>query len=326
MIRTVCLFLLLAAGDTLSAQQCICWRRDKVTQLIFSSEVVKFRAGYTSNDAVSQSDGPVLYIQPVDSLAESNLNVITADGCYYAFNVIYDSTAAMVNYIITPSMAFYRENTATHPAAVGEQQPAETSAPTDGLDPKEQTPKDPLEIVGKKPDYIVANNIARLQKLVFMLKGCMSMSRMSISSSAWRTIAMWPSMWIISPSRSRPGKRKKPRHKSACSCNRCGSMNPCTAWGPKVPARSSMPSRSSPSVKRRSCWPRCWSWAVTAISACKFPNHLSSKPANYDTDRIRRLCLGGRRYRERSPEELPMAVPIDWRRDETLCQTPNHKP
>lgn len=171
MIRTVCLFLLLAAGDTLSAQQCICWRRDKVTQLIFPSEVVKFRAGYTSNDAVSQSDGPVLYIQPVDSLAESNLNVITADGCYYAFNVIYDSTAAMVNYIITPSMAFYRENTATHPATVGEQQPAETSAPTDGLDPKEQTPKDPLEIVGKKPDYIVANNIARLQKLVFMLKG-----------------------------------------------------------------------------------------------------------------------------------------------------------
>ena len=171
MIRTVCLLLLLSAGDTLSAQQCICWRRDKVTQLIFPSEVVKFRAGYTSNDAVSQSDGPVLYIQPVDSLAESNLNVITADGCYYAFNVIYDSTAAMVNYIITPSMAFYRENTATHPATVGEQQPAETSAPTDGLDPKEQTPKDPLEIVGKKPDYIVANNIARLQKLVFMLKG-----------------------------------------------------------------------------------------------------------------------------------------------------------
>lgn len=171
MIRTVCLFLLLAAGDTLSAQQCICWRRDKVTQLIFPSEVVKFRAGYTSNDAVSQSDGSVLYIQPVDSLAESNLNVITADGCYYAFNVIYDSTAAMVNYIITPSMAFYRENTATHPATVGEQQPADVSAPTDGLDPKEQTPKDPLEIVGKKPDYIVANNIARLQKLVFMLKG-----------------------------------------------------------------------------------------------------------------------------------------------------------
>ena len=68
----MCLSLLLAAGETLSAQQRICWRRDKVTQLIFPSEVVKFRAGYTSNDAVSQSDGPVLYIQPVDSLAESN--------------------------------------------------------------------------------------------------------------------------------------------------------------------------------------------------------------------------------------------------------------
>lgn len=208
MIRTVCLFLLLAAGDTLSAQQCICWRRDKVTQLIFSSEVVKFRAGYTSNDAVSQSDGPVLYIQPVDSLAESNLNVITADGCYYAFNVIYDSTAAMVNYIITPSMAFYRENTATHPAAVGEQQPAETSAPTDGLDPKEQTPKDPLEIVGKSPTISSQTISLDSRNSSSCSRGCMSMSRMSISSSAWRTIAMWPSMWIISPSRSRPGKRK----------------------------------------------------------------------------------------------------------------------
>lgn len=172
MIRCVmCLSLLLAAGETLSAQQRICWRRDKVTQLIFPAGVVKFRAGYTSNDAVSQSDGPVLYIQPVDSLAESNLNVITADGCYYAFNVVYDSKAARVNYIITPSMAFYRESGEEHSATVSEPQPADTSTPIEGIEPMTQAPKDPLASVGEKNDYIVANNIARLQKLVFMLKG-----------------------------------------------------------------------------------------------------------------------------------------------------------
>ena len=162
------LILLLAAGETLSAQQRICWRRDKVTQLIFPSEVVKFRAGYTSNDAVSQSDGPVLYIQPVDSLSESNLNVITADGCYYAFNVVYDSKAESVNYIITSSMAFYRESDVVQSASDSESNPA---TPIDNCDPMAQTPKDPLVIVGEKSDYIVANNIARLQKLVFMLKG-----------------------------------------------------------------------------------------------------------------------------------------------------------
>lgn len=171
MIRFVCLFLLLTAGETLSAQQRICWRRDKVTQLIFPAEVVKFRAGYTSNDAVSQSDGPVLYIQPVDSLAESNLNVITADGCYYAFNIIYDSTAAMVNYIITPSMAFYRENATEQSTAISEPQPDNTASPIGEPETKEQTPADPVMLAEKRPDFIVANNVARLQKLVFMLKG-----------------------------------------------------------------------------------------------------------------------------------------------------------
>lgn len=164
----MCLFLLLIAGGPLSAQQRICWRRDKVTQLIFPSEVVKFRAGYTSNDAVSQSDGPVLYIQPVDSLAESNLNVITADGSYYAFDVVYDTKAKSVNYIITSSMAFYRESDVAQNASGSEACPA---TPIDGYESMAQITKDPLMIVDENPGYIVANNIARLQKLVFMLRG-----------------------------------------------------------------------------------------------------------------------------------------------------------
>lgn len=169
MRRIICLFLLLGVAETISAQQRICWRRDKVTQLIFPADVVKFRTGYTSNDAVSQSDGPVLYIQPVDSLSESNLNVITADGCYYAFNVVYDTKAESVNYIITSSMAFYRANSTEQSA--GEQQTPSSISPIEKSEAKEQAAQDPMMIAEKKPDFIVANNVARLQKLVFMLKG-----------------------------------------------------------------------------------------------------------------------------------------------------------
>ncbi|MDE5852242.1 MAG: conjugal transfer protein, partial [Alistipes sp.] len=47
------------------AQPRVMWRCDKVTQLIFPADIVKFRTGYTSDDTVSQSDGRVLYIQPI---------------------------------------------------------------------------------------------------------------------------------------------------------------------------------------------------------------------------------------------------------------------
>lgn len=92
-----------------AAQQRIEWRRDKVTQIIFPADVVKFRTGYTSDDAISQSDGRVMYIQPVDAMPETNLNVQTADGRYYAFDVIYNNAASEVNYIVSPSMAIYQE-------------------------------------------------------------------------------------------------------------------------------------------------------------------------------------------------------------------------
>lgn len=170
MKRTICILTALGAVFAAAAQHRIEWRRDKVTQLIFPSEVVKFRTGYTSDDAVSQSDGRVLYIQPVDSLPESNLNVVTADGRYYAFNVAYDNSAETVNYIVTSSMAFYRE-----PGAVAETTDAvpvpDAGKQTEAGGRDDASGTGPLDRVKRRQDYIVANNVARLQKLVFMLKG-----------------------------------------------------------------------------------------------------------------------------------------------------------
>ena len=159
-------------ATTAVAQQRIEWRRDKVTQIIFPAEIVKFRTGYTSDDAISQSDGRVMYIQPVDSMPETNLNVQTADGRYYTFDVIYNNTASEVNYIVASSMAIYQasqasENVEAEPRADGTiHATAADDKPIEVLTQEQLFAK-----VKKMPDYIVANNVARLQKLTILLKG-----------------------------------------------------------------------------------------------------------------------------------------------------------
>lgn len=161
----ICIAGMLCLAPTLQAQERVAWRRDKVTQLIFPAEVVKFRAGYTSEDAMSQQDGRVMYIQPVDSMAETNLNVMTADGCYYTFTVVYDEAAEQVNFIVDPSAAIFREEI----QATVEKDGAEEMA--DERQVEERPVERVFELVKKRPDYIVTDNMAKLQKLSFLLKG-----------------------------------------------------------------------------------------------------------------------------------------------------------
>lgn len=166
MKKILCLSLLFV-GSSLHAQQCILWRCDKVTQLIFPAEIVKFRSGYTSEDAVSQSDGRVLYMQPVNVSPESNLNVITSDGRYYTFDVVYDPAAASVNYIIDPDTAFFQETSVPSP----EVKPSVDSVPDTLSMTSAYFPSRIWNQVRTMPDYIKVNNVARLQKLIFILMG-----------------------------------------------------------------------------------------------------------------------------------------------------------
>ena len=154
------------------AQQRIEWRRDKVTQIIFPADVLKFRTGYTSDDAISQSDGRVMYIQPGDTMPETNLNVQTADGRYYAFDVVYNNAASEVNYIVATSMAIYQDHIEpAQPEAQHRIDEAASGSSTDDTTPETLTPEQLFAKVKKMPDYIVANNVARLQKLTILLKG-----------------------------------------------------------------------------------------------------------------------------------------------------------
>lgn len=156
-------------------QNLIEWRNDKVTQIIFPSDIVKFRAGYivspTPNfDALTQSEGKVLYLQPVMPMNETNLNVITNDGYYYAFNLVYNDAAKTANYIIEPSMAFYREESPQVEPLVADVSAVGTEAFT--VEEAVDRQADSLfSKVQKQDEYIVTNNVAKLQKLIFILKG-----------------------------------------------------------------------------------------------------------------------------------------------------------
>lgn len=173
------LLLLLATGMIAAAngQQMIEWRKDKVTQIIFPADIVKFRAGYLVSpsdnfDALTQSDGKVLYIQPVVPLAETNLNVITSDGCYYAFCLVYNDTAKTMNYIIQPSMSFYREVERQSPAPdVTEPGMPDSKTGAAAAETKETDPGALFAKAAKQGEYIVTNNVAKLQKVIFILKG-----------------------------------------------------------------------------------------------------------------------------------------------------------
>lgn len=173
------LFLLVLVPFSMMAangQNVIEWRKDKVTQLIFPAEIVKFRTGYIASptpncDAMTQSEGKVLYIQPVIQLNETNLNVITSDGCYYAFNLIYNDTADRVNYIITSSMSFYQEEVDKSALSMPNEHPVQESTEV-WRDSVQRASVNPLFAkVEKHGDYIVTNNVAKLQKIIFVLKG-----------------------------------------------------------------------------------------------------------------------------------------------------------
>lgn len=176
MKHLITLLLACCMASVSYGQSIIEWRKDKVTQMIFPADIVKFRTGYiagpTDNfDALTQSDGKVLYIQPVMPLDETNLNVVTSDGYYYAFNLVYNDAAQCVNYIIQPAMAFYREE----PGRPDAPAVAEPGVPdVDAATAAETVLPDSASLfskVSKQGSYLVTSNVAKLQKLIFVLKG-----------------------------------------------------------------------------------------------------------------------------------------------------------
>lgn len=101
------------------AQKTVELTANKVAQFIFTSEIKDVRGGYLPDDILSEVRGNVLYMQPVASFPETNLNIVTVDDRYYTFNLRYNKDAKTLNYIIAPEDAIFSSGKNTGKAKDG---------------------------------------------------------------------------------------------------------------------------------------------------------------------------------------------------------------
>lgn len=80
---------------------------EKVSQLIFPSSIKTVKGGFIPDDFVMDIQDNVLYIQPLTSFPESNLNVVTTDNVYYTFTVRYNEKTTLLNHIINIEQSIF---------------------------------------------------------------------------------------------------------------------------------------------------------------------------------------------------------------------------
>lgn len=162
MKKILFLGLLLAWIIPSKADTVISVKEDKVTQLIFPAKIKSFKGGFLPTDFAISTEENVLYIQPVGSFRESNMNIITVDGCYYAFTVRYDPQATRFNFVFSEQDAIYKE----------EQNRPNVTLPDSKNDATE--PADCLPACKKifsQPGYLLSRNIQRFKNFSVIVKG-----------------------------------------------------------------------------------------------------------------------------------------------------------
>lgn len=82
----------------------------KVSQLIFPSSIKTVKGGFIPDDFIMDIQDNVLYIQPLTSFSESNLNVVTTDNIYYTFTIRYNENAVQLNHIVKVEQSIFGAN------------------------------------------------------------------------------------------------------------------------------------------------------------------------------------------------------------------------
>lgn len=140
-----------ATGQTIELME------DKVTQLIFPAPVKTIKGGFIPDDFIYEKQENVLYIQPVASFPESNLNVITDDGLYYTFTIKYNQSTQIFNHIIGEEQAIY-----------GQKKKQETES--DETKTEEQSNTIASRVMAE-PGTLFSRNAIRYKKTYMYLKG-----------------------------------------------------------------------------------------------------------------------------------------------------------
>lgn len=189
-----CFFFCLCVIHTITADpsRSITMMEQKVSQLIFPSDIKSIKGGYLASDFAITVENNVLYIQPIGEFQETNLNVLTNDGYYYTFMIAYDVNTLQFNYIIHPSEAIYRD-----PAMSGSMVGKEVSVKNNSGNKDQETTIAPIPVVSsvdtkinsekskpsiekacveilKKSGYIYTRNVDRMKNVLMSVKGIYS--------------------------------------------------------------------------------------------------------------------------------------------------------
>ena len=106
----ISLIVLLIPFVAMSQSKVITLHKNKVTQIILHENIQSVKGGFLSEDLVSDIENNVLYLQPVDSIPETNINIITVDDTYFSFTLSYDSNANIFNFMYDKSDALFKGN------------------------------------------------------------------------------------------------------------------------------------------------------------------------------------------------------------------------
>lgn len=185
--------MLIVPLTTLAQNDTITLNKNKVTQIIMHDRIRTIKGGFVYTDIVSDIDGNVLYLQPTDTVSETNINIITEDDCYFNFTLKYSSNADRFNYIYDQSDAIFVSsankiipNNHTHivtPTVI----PTTTTSQvtevkvidnniTDTLLSEEYIPSLPVfrrtsQNIMSQTGYLSAYNSIRLKNLIISIKG-----------------------------------------------------------------------------------------------------------------------------------------------------------
>lgn len=110
MRTSLIIFMCCILQGNIQAQQdikVISMMQEKVTQMIFPANIKSFKGGFIPDDFIMDKQENVLYIQPLGSFEESNLNVVTEDNLYYTFTIRYNLGVKKFNHIIKKSEAIF---------------------------------------------------------------------------------------------------------------------------------------------------------------------------------------------------------------------------
>jgi len=148
----------------------IAMTEDKVSVFIFSSPIVSFKGGFIPSDFAVSTEANVLYMQPLGGFVETNMHIITADKCYYMFNIKYNKQTTTFTHIFTPEDAIYRENANV---AGSSGTPTNTTPGIAAAGSKEALTSN-CERILSRSGYLVSGNTAKVRNMAMTLKGVYS--------------------------------------------------------------------------------------------------------------------------------------------------------